>query len=151
LEHGLPTIDREWSLQGTQKNDSLNKIVAVDEKERIIKIHRELPEEVEGLQLIPMTEELERLLPADLVVVNPPRTGLDPDVPAILSANSVERVIYVSCDPATLARDLDRMRETHQLQDIRAFDLFPQTSHVETVVALSRTGAVSTPPENQGE
>jgi 23S rRNA (uracil1939-C5)-methyltransferase len=45
------------------------------------------------------------------------------------------RVVYVSCDPATLARDLSRM-PSYRLTDLRAFDLFPQTAHVETVAVL---------------
>jgi len=46
-------------------------------------------------------------------------------------------VVYISCDPATLARDLSRL-PGYRLQDVRAFDLFPQTAHVETVVLLER-------------
>jgi 23S rRNA (uracil1939-C5)-methyltransferase len=48
----------------------------------------------------------------------------------------VPRTVYVSCDPATLARDLDRLGTAFHVQRVAAFDLFPQTGHVETVVTL---------------
>lgn len=76
------------------------------------------------------------VLPADLVIVNPPRAGLDPAVPAALRATPPARVIYISCDPATLARDLARLDPGFRVRSIRSFDLFPQTAHVETVVEL---------------
>ena len=81
---------------------------------------------------------LEEALPADLLVVNPPRAGLDADVVRIISERRPPHVVYVSCDPATLARDLSGLRSAYDVASIRCFDLFPQTAHVETVVALSR-------------
>lgn len=81
-------------------------------------------------------EELPGVLPADLVILNPPRTGLDAAVPAALLASRPARIIYVSCDPATLARDLSRLSAGYVIRSVRAFDMFPQTSHVETVVGL---------------
>lgn len=75
-------------------------------------------------------------LPADLVIVNPPRGGLDPAVPEALLASSPPRILYISCDPATLARDLARLTPRYRLASVRCFDLFPQTSHVETVAEL---------------
>ena len=76
-------------------------------------------------------------LPADLVVLNPPRAGVAREVTDSLSGAPPRRLIYISCNPATLARDLSRMASTFRVDSIRSFDLFPQTSHVETVVALS--------------
>ncbi len=83
-------------------------------------------------------EVLPGTLPADLVIVNPPRAGLDPAVPEQLQARPPARLVYVSCDPATLARDLGRLRPAFELRSLRCFDLFPQTAHVETVVELVR-------------
>jgi 23S rRNA (uracil1939-C5)-methyltransferase len=71
----------------------------------------------------------------DLVVANPPRTGMDERVTAELCRLGPRRVVYISCDPATLARDLQRM-DCFRLIQVRAFDLFPQTTHVETVALL---------------
>ncbi|MFH1764371.1 MAG: TRAM domain-containing protein [Gemmatimonadota bacterium] len=81
-------------------------------------------------------EELGALLPADLAILNPPRTGLADTIPATLISLFPERIIYVSCDPATLARDLKRLGEAYEVERVRSFDLFPQTGHVETVVTL---------------
>jgi 23S rRNA (uracil1939-C5)-methyltransferase len=77
-------------------------------------------------------------LPADLVILNPPRAGVHADVADALAAAPAERIIYVSCNPATLARDLKRMAPAYRLESVRSFDLFPQTAHVETVVLLIR-------------
>jgi 23S rRNA (uracil1939-C5)-methyltransferase len=76
-------------------------------------------------------------LPADIVIVNPPRTGLGEDVVDVLRARPPARLIYVSCDPATLARDVQRLDPVFRMRSIRCFDLFPQTSHVETVLEMS--------------
>jgi 23S rRNA (uracil1939-C5)-methyltransferase len=75
-------------------------------------------------------------LPADFVIVNPPRGGLDPAVPKLL-ATSRARILYVSCNPATLARDLQRLGSGYRLASLRCFDLFPQTAHVECVAELA--------------
>jgi 23S rRNA (uracil1939-C5)-methyltransferase len=48
----------------------------------------------------------------------------------------VSKLVYISCDPATLARDLQRLNVNYVVRDVRAFDLFPQTAHVETVAVL---------------
>jgi 23S rRNA (uracil1939-C5)-methyltransferase len=70
------------------------------------------------------------------VVVNPPRAGLHWDVSLRLTSDPVPKLVYISCDPATLARDLQRLNVNYQLTAVRAFDLFPQTAHVETVAVL---------------
>ena len=77
------------------------------------------------------------LLPIDLLLLNPPRSGLAEDVPAQVLERPPGRIVYVSCNPATLARDLKRLNDHYALDGIRSFDLFPQTAHVETVAELS--------------
>jgi 23S rRNA (uracil1939-C5)-methyltransferase len=79
-------------------------------------------------------------LPAEVVIVNPPRSGIAADVTRYLLERPGGRLIYVSCDPATLARDLGRLAPRYRLTACRAFDLFPQTSHVETVATLVSSG-----------
>lgn len=72
-------------------------------------------------------------------IVDPPRTGLSPDAVAGLIALAPARLVYVSCDPATLARDVRRCLDAgYQLATVRGFDLFPRTGHVEAVVTLRR-------------
>jgi 23S rRNA (uracil1939-C5)-methyltransferase len=78
---------------------------------------------------------LRKLGRPDLVVVNPPRTGMDERVAAELQRVRPARLVYISCDPATLARDVGRLQQ-FQLTLVQAFDLFPQTTHVETVAVL---------------
>jgi 23S rRNA (uracil1939-C5)-methyltransferase len=78
---------------------------------------------------------LRELRRPDLVVTNPPRTGMDERVSSELERLRPARVVYISCDPATLARDLQRMPQL-RLMLVQAFDLFPQTTHVETVAVL---------------
>jgi len=74
--------------------------------------------------------------PPTAVIVNPPRAGLHWDVTLRLTGEPVPRLVYLSCDPATLARDLARLSTNYRVTALKAFDLFPQTAHVETVVAL---------------
>ena len=75
----------------------------------------------------------------DVVCVDPPRKGLSEDVVDTVAAMEPQRVVYVSCDPATLARDLVRFAERgYTAQKVTAVDLFPRTAHVETVVLLSQ-------------
>jgi 23S rRNA (uracil1939-C5)-methyltransferase len=76
----------------------------------------------------------------DLVVVDPPRTGLGPEITALLGEVAASALVYVSCDPATLARDLRALLATgYAIQSITLADLFPQTFHLETVVQLRRS------------
>ncbi len=82
--------------------------------------------------------EIRRLRPAEFVVTNPPRTGMDERATAAIRAAAPARIAYISCDPATLARDLTRLGEMYRISALRAFDLFPQTAHVETVTLLER-------------
>ena len=70
------------------------------------------------------------------VVLNPPRAGLHWDLSLRLTSEPVAKVVYISCDPATLARDLGRLNVNYEVKAVRAFDLFPQTAHVETVAVL---------------
>jgi 23S rRNA (uracil1939-C5)-methyltransferase len=80
-------------------------------------------------------DAIHQLHEPNLVIVNPPRTGLDQRVSTELNRLGPRRVVYISCDPATLARDLQRL-ERFRIALIQAFDLFPQTTHVETVTVL---------------
>lgn len=84
--------------------------------------------------------QLDVLEEADVVVVDPPRAGLDPSVVDALCGSSARAVAYVSCDPATLARDLALFAQDGRLvpDSVTPVDLFPQTFHVECVTILRR-------------
>ena len=78
----------------------------------------------------------------DAVVVDPPRKGLAPAVIEAVCAMAPERVVYVSCNAATQARDLKRFAELgYAAREAVAVDMFPRTAHVETVVSMSRAGS----------
>ena len=75
----------------------------------------------------------------DVIVVDPPRKGISGDVIEAIAAMSPQRVVYVSCDPATLARDIALLRgKGYWPQKAEAVDLFPRCAHVETVCLLSK-------------
>lgn len=74
----------------------------------------------------------------DLLLVNPPRIGLDPSVVQQILKAPPERLIYISCMPSTLARDLKLLSPRYHLKSVQAFDMFPQTYHVETLALLER-------------
>lgn len=85
-----------------------------------------------------LAERATKLAP-DLVLVDPPRAGLGEKTARALGRMSVPRVTYVSCDPATLARDLRVLLESgFQVEQTHLVDLFPQTAHIETVLHLVR-------------
>lgn len=75
----------------------------------------------------------------DLILVNPPREGLSPKVTQLLESCSASHIIYVSCMPSTLARDLHLIcQKNYRIDFLQSFDMFPQTVHVETLVVLSK-------------
>lgn len=80
-------------------------------------------------------EVLARLLPADVVILNPPRAGVDARVTTALRERPPRAIVYVSCDPATLARDVARL-DGWSIASLQCYDMFPQTAHVETVCVL---------------
>jgi 23S rRNA (uracil1939-C5)-methyltransferase len=71
----------------------------------------------------------------DVVVLDPPRSGLLQEVIDYINTNEVEKVLYVSCDPMTLSRDI-KLLPDYEIVSIKSFDMFPNTHHVETVVKL---------------
>ena len=85
-------------------------------------------------------EENPQKATADVVVVDPPRKGCDEELLRAILKMGPKRIVYVSCDSATLARDLKILCEgEYELKKVQPVDLFPHTVHVETVVMLSRT------------
>ncbi|MCW2575967.1 MAG: Deoxyribonuclease/rho motif-related [Modestobacter sp.] len=87
-----------------------------------------------------LTELLADLGRPDVVVLDPPRAGAGPDVSRVLAAAAPRAVVYVACDPASLARDVAAFAEAgYRLEALRAFDCFPMTAHVECVALLVRS------------
>ena len=75
---------------------------------------------------------------ADTVIVDPPRKGLDVALVSKLLKMTPDRIVYVSCDPATLARDLKMLTDKYEIKAVTPVDLFPNSEHVETVCLLSK-------------
>lgn len=78
----------------------------------------------------------------DLVIVDPPRSGMVPKVVERIIRMAPEHIVYVSCKPATQARDIDLMREHYDILKVQPVDMFPQTAHVENVLLLKRKKGV---------
>ena len=73
------------------------------------------------------------------VIVDPPRTGMSKEATAGVIGMGAPRLVYISCDIATLARDARHLIDAgYRIENIRGFDLFPNTAHVETVIAFAR-------------
>ena len=74
----------------------------------------------------------------DTLIVDPPRSGLDEKMIEAIENTNIKNIIYISCNPATLGKNLNELLRNYEIEDMRAFDMFPQTAHVETVVLMSR-------------
>jgi 23S rRNA (uracil1939-C5)-methyltransferase len=74
----------------------------------------------------------------DVVVLDPPRAGVHPKVIEALMLVVPQKIIYVSCNPSSQARDLALMQDYYRLAAVQPVDMFPQTPHVENVVKLER-------------
>ena len=79
----------------------------------------------------------------DVIILDPPRKGCDEGTLTACAAMSPERIVMISCNPATAARDCKRLSELgYSVNRVRPFDLFPRTSHVECVALLTKTGDI---------
>jgi 23S rRNA (uracil1939-C5)-methyltransferase len=116
-------------------------VVGIDFDRHAVRAARSLAKEAElSARFVTSRVEaaIDKELPAEVVILNPPRRGLEKRVVTALLHNPPARIVYVSCDPATLSRDLRALSSLYDVTTIRAFDLFPQTAHVETAATLAR-------------
>ena len=74
----------------------------------------------------------------DIIITDPPRAGMHPDVVQTILNAHPQRIVYVSCNPATQARDLSLMDADYRVVEVQPVDMFPHTPHVENVVLLER-------------
>ena len=81
---------------------------------------------------------IENNIQMDVIVVDPPRKGLDQDTINAIKTLEPSRLVYVSCDPSTLVRDCVLLQDKYKIKSIQPVDMFPQTFHVETIVLMSR-------------
>jgi 23S rRNA (uracil-5-)-methyltransferase RumA len=80
-----------------------------------------------------------------VVILDPPRRGLDPAIVRGLVEEAVPRLLYLSCNPTTLARDLKGLLAAYEVTDVRVYDFFPHTPHIETLAVLERRRPVIVP------
>jgi 23S rRNA (uracil1939-C5)-methyltransferase len=78
----------------------------------------------------------------DVIITDPPRAGMHPDVVKTILRAAPERIVYVSCNPATQARDLQELDAKYKVVEVQPVDMFPHTPHVENVVLLKKREAV---------
>ncbi|MDB5097776.1 MAG: rlmCD [Cyanobacteria bacterium RYN_339] len=105
-----------------------------------------------GLEARFLVGAVEALLPKvlvaegapDVLVLDPPRKGCEPEVLAAVAKAGAARVIYVSCNPVTLARDLKLLAPTYVVESVQPVDMFPQTAHVECVAVLKKAAPAGT-------
>ena len=74
----------------------------------------------------------------DVIITDPPRAGMHPDVVKTILRAAPQRIVYVSCNPATQARDLQDLDADYHVEAVQPVDMFPHTPHVENVVLLVR-------------
>ncbi|PUU87244.1 MAG: 23S rRNA (uracil1939-C5)-methyltransferase, partial [Halanaerobium sp.] len=106
------------AVKDARANAELNNINNVDFELGLVE--DKLPEIIERDQI-------------DSIIFDPPRKGLDEKTIQLLLANEIKKIIYISCNPATQARDLKSLKEKYRLLEIQPVDLFPQTYHIESV------------------
>jgi 23S rRNA (uracil1939-C5)-methyltransferase len=120
------------------------RVIAIEESTSAIKDAQWNLRGVENVEIL--KGKVEELLPGlaeqvDGLVIDPPRAGCQPVVLDALVEHPVERIVYVSCDPSTLARDLNilcHLHSTYRLRSVQPLDMFPQTAHIECVAVLER-------------
>ena len=74
----------------------------------------------------------------DVIITDPPRAGMHPDVVKTILRAAPQRIVYVSCNPATQARDLQELDAAYRVAEVQPVDMFPHTPHVENVVLLTK-------------
>ena len=79
-----------------------------------------------------------KMLPPDVIIVDPPRKGLDIGVVKKVMELGAPKICYISCDPATLARDLKMISRDYRIEEVTPVDLFPNAAHIETVVLMTK-------------
>ena len=123
-------------------SDKVKSVIGIEIIEDAIKNAKEnaLINNINNIKFIcgKVEDNLENINNIDTIIVDPPRVGLKKKaIEDILKINA-ERIIYVSCNSITLARDLNHLKEIYKIESIKLFDLFPNTHHVESVILLSK-------------
>lgn len=111
----------EAAVEDAKKNAKLNNINSIDFRQGLVE------------EVLPELLDEENI---DSIIFDPPRKGLDENTIKLLLENEIKKIIYISCNPATQARDLKRLKEKYDLKEVQPVDLFPQTYHIESAALL---------------
>ena len=76
----------------------------------------------------------------DCLLVDPPRSGMDDAMIDVIRNSSIAKIVYVSCSPSTLAKNIRDLKQEYEVRTVIPFDMFPNTPHVESVTVLTRRG-----------
>lgn len=126
---------------------AVNKVVGVEYVDQAIADAKENAEDNKisnatffhgDMQKVLNEEFLQKQGKPDVIITDPPRAGMHPDVIKTILKADADRIVYVSCNPATQARDVELLNEKYDLIKSQAVDMFPHTSHIENVVLLKR-------------
>jgi 23S rRNA (uracil1939-C5)-methyltransferase len=127
---GLLIAGQAAAVVAIEENDEARRCAQENAERNGVTNWRQLPGRVE--------ECLPRVQASDVAIVDPPRKGLGPEVIDLMAAAGVKRIAYVSCDPATLARDVKRFIDRgYALGAFVLCDMFPQTYHIEALAVLA--------------
>ena len=127
---------------GIYISDLVDKIVGIDySKSNIIDAEKNKKlNNIDNISFIcdKVENRIEKFKSIDLIIVDPPRAGLDNKTKKYLQIINPERIIYVSCDPVTLARDLKDLSDSYKVLEVTPVNMFPRTYHVECISVLER-------------
>lgn len=124
--------------------DHFDKVIAVERNMKCLELARiNCPSNVEFyVESVEKWAKSKNSLSVNFLVVDPPREGLDSDLIPVLHQWRPQKWIYVSCNPVTLARDINRIQEfgEYRMTEVKGFDFYPQTSHVEAAAVFELSG-----------
>lgn len=133
--YSLPLARQGWRVQGLERNPGAVRLARLNAADNGL-------ENRCGFEAVDVAAALaSHLERCDALLLDPPRRGLDAACMAAITAQPPSRLLYLSCDPATLARDLRQLSGStdYTIESLQPFDFFPQTAHVETLAVLSRS------------
>ena len=127
---------------GIYLSDKIKKIIGVDNnKDNISEANKNLIlNNTNNVEFIcdKVENVIDKFKDIDIVIVDPPRSGLDKKTINYLKKINPQKIIYVSCDPITQARDINILKDNYQLTNVELFNMFPRTYHCESITVLER-------------
>ena len=132
---GLYLAKNVKTVIGIENNK--DSVLAAKDNAKLNKIKNAKFYQGDSINLIPKVIEDNKDVKEFTLIVDPPRTGLDKKLIECINNSSIRRIVYISCNPATLAKDLDLLSEKYNISSLTPLDLFPLTSHCESITILN--------------